>query len=305
VSVIGNVSHDDDWRSDTLASAALHFYGPTITYLTIEKNLVYNAGSALPNFKGGNGVGVATAAGIHTDTVGSNVVVAYNQLHDNNWAGIIIEHTDGAVVYANLSYNNGQAGLAAVNQAHNNLFYNNTAYGNEEAFAVWATPVVAGGLTGNQFKNNIGVGSSVANLVCTSGGENDGTNGYGNVYLYNDLGPAASNFIQWRSGTYYSTYATWETATGNCSTSGCSHSVQADPQFVNASASQFWLANNSPGIDAGTNLGSPYNIGLLPAGSWPNSVLTGDQNSYGTGWEIGAYIFTGQTGGAATHRASL
>ena len=71
--------------------------------------------------------------------------------------------------------------------------------------------------------------------------------------------------------------------------------MQADPQFVNASAAQFWLQSGSPAIDAGTNLGSPYNIGLLPASSWPNSVLTGDQNSYGTGWEIGAYIFTGQT----------
>src|ERR1019366_4178110 len=117
--------------------------------------------------------------------------------------------------------------------------------------------------------------------------------GSGNVYSYNAFGPPATKFITWGESNY-STYTAWETTTGNCGTPGCSHSVQSDPQFVNASAAQFWLQSGSPAIGAGTNLGSPYNIGLLPVSSWPNSVLTGDQNSYGTEWEVGAYIFTGQ-----------
>jgi hypothetical protein len=72
---------------------------------------------------------------------------------------------------------------------------------------------------------------------------------------------------------------------------GCSHSVEADPQFVNAAASKFWLATGSPAINAGFNLGSPYNIGLMPGRTWPNSIVTGDQNAYGSGWEIGAFIY--------------
>jgi hypothetical protein len=60
---------------------------------------------------------------------------------------------------------------------------------------------------------------------------------------------------------------------------------------VNASAGQFWLTSGSPGIHAGLNLGSPYDIGLMPGSTWPNSVVTGDQNAYGSGWEIGAFIY--------------
>ena len=58
------------------------------------------------------------------------------------------------------------------------------------------------------------------------------------------------------------------------------------------SGSDFALQSNSPAIDAGTNLGSPYNQGLNPASTWPNNVSTLDQNGYGD-WEIGAYVFTG------------
>ena len=56
--------------------------------------------------------------------------------------------------------------------------------------------------------------------------------------------------------------------------------------------SDFTLQPNSPAIDAGTNLVSPYNQGLNPASTWPNNVSTLDQNGYGD-WEIGAYVFTG------------
>ena len=127
-----------------------------------------------------------------------------------------------------------------------------------------------------------------------AGCQNDGTNGYGNVYTYNDFGPQGTNFIMWSSawlGTSFSTYSAWETAAGNCGTTGCSHSVEAAPTFYNATAGQLWLTSGSPGIDAGLNLGSPYNIGLMPGSTWPNSVVTGDQNTYGSGWEIGAFVY--------------
>ncbi len=42
--------------------------------------------------------------------------------------------------------------------------------------------------------------------------------------------------------------------------------------------------------NVGANLGSPYNLALLPASAWPAGVVTGDQGSYGAGWEIGAYV---------------
>ncbi|MCK5269331.1 MAG: discoidin domain-containing protein [Sedimentisphaerales bacterium] len=65
-----------------------------------------------------------------------------------------------------------------------------------------------------------------------------------------------------------------------------------DPLFVNPAVGNFALQPTSPAMDAGTNLGSPYNLGLSTASIWPNNVSTLDQNNYGTGWEIGAYVFT-------------
>jgi F5/8 type C domain/Fibronectin type III domain/Right handed beta helix region len=57
--------------------------------------------------------------------------------------------------------------------------------------------------------------------------------------------------------------------------------------------SDFTLQSTSPAIDEGTDLGSPYDQGLDPASTWPDNVFTLDQNNYGSGWEIGAYVFTG------------
>jgi hypothetical protein len=293
VTIKNNIVYSNTWRWDLLDQSGIHSFGSTVTNLIIQDNDVYDNGDALPDFKSPT-VSKSTANGIYADTIGSGLIIRRNKIHNNNQNGIGIEYTDGATAYYNISYSNGLAGLSIYRLCHNNALYNNVSYGNLYGLAVWDGSGAAGGLTGNVVKNNIAFSNTYA-LVDRFGGENDGTNGSGNVYTYNALGPEATNFIEWGNGVYESTYAAWETATGNCGTTGRSHSVQVDPAFVNASASQFWLAKNSPAIDAGTHLGSPYNIGLLPASSWPNSVFSGDQDSYGTGWEVGAYIFTGQT----------
>lgn len=49
----------------------------------------------------------------------------------------------------------------------------------------------------------------------------------------------------------------------------------------------------SPATDNGANLSSPYNMGLNKNSTWPNSVSTLDQNSYGTDWDIGAFVCNG------------
>jgi hypothetical protein len=266
-----------------------------------------------------NGVGQSAnvGIGIWADTVSPGFTAKYNLVHGNNMAGILAEASSQVSLLYNIVYGTGtQSGypdtvgiwLWADNSSipmTGSLIANNTSYGNQgEGIAIYAVNS-SGGCVNNSVENNISTGNTADQLGAYGGCENPGTNGSGNVYTYNGFGAGARNFIQWGLGVYESTYTAWETATGNCGTTGCSHSVQADPQFVNASAAQFWLQSSSPAIDAGTNLGSPYDMGLLPGSSWPNSVLAGDQNSYGTGWEVGAYIFTGQTGSAATPRASL
>ena len=44
-------------------------------------------------------------------------------------------------------------------------------------------------------------------------------------------------------------------------------------------------------------LGAPVNFGiaLLPSTSWPDSVVTADQDDYGANWEVGAYIYSMQS----------
>ena len=67
--------------------------------------------------------------------------------------------------------------------------------------------------------------------------------------------------------------------------------MNADPLFTSASANNFTLTSSSPAIDAGTNLGSVYQNTLDPASTWPSHVLTANQNSYGSGWAVGAYAY--------------
>ena len=55
------------------------------------------------------------------------------------------------------------------------------------------------------------------------------------------------------------------------------------------------VAASSPSIDAGLNLGSPFNLALNSTSAWPTSVTTLDQGSYGLGWDIGAFVFTDTT----------
>jgi parallel beta-helix repeat protein len=274
--------------------AGIHFNGngTNITNLVVQYNLVYSNGpSVYKTIDAGNGIWLDT---IHDP----NTVVRYNLLYGNTASGIMMENANRNQALYNISYSNGEAGIwvqnsdgtATSNQAVG--LYNNTVFGNSVAgILLQGDYAVASTCTRNLVKNNISSGNTGPNLVARYGCENAAIYGSGNVYTYNDFGPQAANFIEWAGGVYESTYATWETATGNCGTTGCSHSVEADPQFVNASSSQFWLASGSPAIDAGLNLGSPYNIALMPGGTWPNSIVTGDQNAYGSGWEIGAFVY--------------
>jgi hypothetical protein len=285
--------------------AGVREVGRALLNVLVQYNVIYSNGPSVTTANAGNGVWFDS-------TLGANVVVRYNLIYGNTANGIMFENLSGGLAYGNVVYSNGLAGVYLSNSSgastdnKGNAIYNNTLVGNSAGnfgayggVSAWGYNGLAGSCTNNIIENNIVVssGNNHLSLSAFRGCSNDGTYGSGNVYAYNDFGPAVSNFIQWgvNSGTYYSTYSAWETATGNCGTTRCSHSVQSAPTFANSSAGQFWLKSGSPGIDAGTNLGSPYNIGLLPASSWPNLVFTGDQNSYGTGWEVGAYIFTGQT----------
>jgi hypothetical protein len=129
-------------------------------------------------------------------------------------------------------------------------------------------------------KNNIVYAGGYAAL--------DTTSETGSAFDYNDYFSASGTPFSW-GGTAY-TLASWQT-----NSSQDAHSFSADPALVNASplssTGNYALLAISPAINAGVNLGSTYQMGLSPASSWPGGVLLLNQNSFGSGWEIGAYVY--------------
>jgi parallel beta-helix repeat protein len=104
---------------------------------------------------------------------------------------------------------------------------------------------------------------------------------------YNIIGPDKVNGIYYH-WNYYDTLAEYNQVWAQDN-----HSKHSDPLFTNSSGGDFTLSASSPAIDTGENLGSTYQFGLSPASVWPSAVSTLDQNAYGSGWEIGAYLYLG------------
>ncbi len=190
-----------------------------------------------------------------------SITADYNIISGNATNGILLVPPDGVSVTLT---------------ADNNTIYNNGAW----AIYLYSPGTGTGSVT---FENNI------VSMNATGGSSNDFQNtspsAIALVSNYNLFYNSAG--FRWRNdGTTNYTLAAWRSATGQDL-----NSVSSNPLFANAGSGQFWLTSGSPGIDAGLNLGSPYNIGLMPGSTWPNSVVTGDQNAYGSGWEIGGFVY--------------
>ncbi len=217
-----------------------------------------------------NGLGEAgvTGSGIWADTVGGGLVFRYNSVFGNNEKGLDIDSDNYASVYGNLAYNNVSSGIAAYADSGpsmiGNNIYNNTVWGNGSGIAVQGPSIgsVLDGCNANSITNNI-VGASLSGpeLLVNFGCENPGSDGSGNFYNYNSLGIAKTNFIQWGARKSFSSYSAWETATGNCGTTGCSHSMESDPKLTNSSGGVFTLTFDSPAIGAGS---AGLDLGAVP-----------------------------------------
>jgi len=242
----------------------------------IEKNLSYS-----------NGLGEwssSTNCGIWCDGNGcDDIIVRYNRCYDNDFIGIRLEAgaTD-CVAMCNVVFENYHSGIAlkanadAGAEVSGNFIYNNTSVGNAYYGAIIeGSDGDADSCINNEIKNNILVNNGQRNLATRFGGENDGTEGSGNVYEYNCLGAEANDFVEWGLSNPLDTYDAWETAYG-----GTTHSVEADPSFTNAAADDYTLASDSPCIGAGANLGASYDDALMPSSTWPDGVVTGDQDDY-------------------------
>ena len=128
--------------------------------------------------------------------------------------------------------------------------------------------------TGGEIKNNICAFNQVdennpSEIYAYDSG------GTANVMDYNCVyHPTNTNLYYW-DGSYY-TAANIYSSTGQQE-----HAVHADPSFTSAVGDDYTLASDSPCIGAGdSTLGSPYNTALLPGSTWPDGVVTADQDDY-------------------------
>jgi hypothetical protein len=224
-------------------------------------------------------------AGIWVDFNGQGETVRYNKTH-HNVVGIYNEITSGSEIYGNVSYNNGAGIWVSGRQgeppyngpAIGNKIYNNTVYGSESwGILLQNDDGVPGNCHDNAIVNNISIG--------TTGGPNLRVGGAAelayNVIDHNCFGAEAQNMFEIGWGQFQSTYGALDGWYGKST-----NSVTANPLFVNPAGGDLSLQAGSPGIDAGLNLGTPYNMGLSAASVWPSGVVLTDR---ATAWDIGAY----------------
>lgn len=216
--------------------------------------------------------------GVHTWECGTGNIIRFNRIHNGGVAGasghgIEIDTSSGAAsVYSNLIFSNS-IGCIWEGSGNPSSIYNNTCYQNGLVPVTgWGELVTFGPATGVSFENN---------LVVASTGEPYVIGLTGNSFNFNDYyGSSSSTPFSWNGTSYDFSY--WKTTLGQDA-----NSLNSAPTFASA-GSQFWLLSASPAIAAGTNVGSPYNIGLLPGSTWPAGVTTGPAN---TPPDIGAFVY--------------
>ena len=279
-----NIARYNCFRTDYGSDAGIKVFGFGATqeygigYL-IESNESYGNGAGIDGPDQGLGIWMDWITG----TAESPNVCRYNYVHDNESHGIMVEKNDYAQVYGNLCVDNASIDWCGnfniksneSSEQENSFIYNNTSIGGY--FGI----IMAGHNAGDYFdnnslKNNIAISATYANIHLQDGADN-GAYGDGNTYDANCFGDEATEGIRLACHDYtrYSTYDTFEAAVGF--SLGC---VEADPSFSDADNDDFTLASDSPCIGAGVNLGATYADILLPASTWPDGVVTGDQDNY-------------------------
>jgi hypothetical protein len=221
---------------------------------TGNTNTLISGGSYYNNL-----TGAAPASGIRFDDNTKNSTVQYALVYGNASGGIVVEAQahDNAFIY-NQAYKNNQ-GLAQTNApGANNVFYGNVSYFNTlDGFALTSD---SGG----------GAGTVENNIFFSNG--RYGFNSDGSVTDTVDYNVNFGNVTNNYNGISKPT-----------------HDINSDPLFVDAATNNFRLKSGSPAIDAGLNLGSTFQLAIDPSTSQPYG--TANQNSFGSGWEIGAFVF--------------
>jgi hypothetical protein len=231
----------------------------------------------------------------------TNCVIEYCYSHGNVGAGFACFNY-GALTWNNnttrycISENNGRAGTfyGELTIEHrdtvpctNALIYNNTSYNSLNISAVVCVPTT--GQTG-RMANNILYSAANTELIAAA------TDSSGLLFTGNNYFASGTFAISW-NGTSYSSFASWQTATGQEKISGANVGLNVNPQLYNPGGGAvigtpgyapplpiaYQLISGSPIIGAGLDLNAQF------------SINTGTQDYYGNAnprsgvYPIGAY----------------
>ncbi len=278
----GNLVRDSTFYNDTSLSSAYvatGVWGVIVAHggstgNTVDSCLIY---STAPS-DGGYGVLVGDSS--------TSVTFSHNAIYGTYAYGVNVGSGggDGLGTGATIALWDN---LLDISQANNvgiqltgstgSIVYNNTIYGPTNTHAAISQASTS---TGVLVKNNIFYTGAYASV--------DATSETSTAYDYNDYFSASGSPFSW-GGTAY-TFANWQT-----NSSEDAHSSSSDPKLASAASlsagGNFSVLAISPDIHAGVNLGSTYQMALSPAASWPGGVSFLNQNSAGSGWEIGAYVY--------------
>lgn len=245
-----------------------------------------------------NSVTMSTNAsdGFNVHNAVTNVICSYCVAENNGIDGTngkgdgysYHETSTGTIQYS-IARNNKKSAIAHVGSSNVTMKYNvfsNTTHGTIPLVTFGTDPSSDAGIY-NLYNNVIYSGDQTQNglgfYANTSGTVKNNIIYGGNTGFYKNAG----------TGTVTNDYnVVYGATTAFSGLSAGSRTIQSNPLFTDISSNNFTLQSTSPAIDTGTNLGSTYQLGLNPVSSWPSSVVTANQNSYGPGWDMGAYIYT-------------
>jgi hypothetical protein len=239
-----------------------------------------------------------------------------NVLNSHEPYGIAVEGGSYLQIYQNMVYNNYSNGIGIYGdtgsdgQSSYNQVYRNVVYGAKNN--VWARDIVWQGQVGSN--NAIYYNILYSTDPAAQHFVDDTTSSSGNVFYGNVLANGQYGMITSGASWAVKNNIFYEIGTGASNTTGLTFSnnisypgsnipnaITSNPLFTNPSSwTGFTLQAGSPAINAGANLGSPYNLALDPTNLvWPPT--TADENTYG--WSIGTFVY--RTGSALTPPTNL
>ncbi len=218
-------------------------------------------------------------------------ILIFGQDYDSNYydpypRGISIQDDEAAgIIATNLVYNNVGHEIYLQHNAPSPQYdkylriYNNVFFDDDETDEHAGFFMVSS--SGTILKNNIFYTNNSPCIVVTPFYEGTTVLDY-NLYY----GKNYTELWHWGS-TLYSDFAAYKAEDRDSSSPD-----PADPLFIDAESGLFFVAEGSEAINKADNtLGDDNSFALLSTSKWPHELYIVPQIMYGSGWEIGAYVY--------------